>query len=234
MKLDLADVEIRAEYFPGNEIALVLAGGRAPNRVWLQNIYSKLQPKLYCADGGIKSAEAIGLVPELLLGDADSADFSSYQRAEAHGTVIKRYPVAKDNTDLGLVLANVPDIASLLLSGVFGGRLDHLYANIFTILAKKKAFQPCIMADEQELLLLLQENESVSVKMIRSPKAISLLCLEDEATVSLEGVRWPLVKADISRTNAGYTVSNELGTDKKIDCTCHHGTIGLYIYFENE
>lgn len=234
MKLNLTDVEITAEYFLGNKIVLVLAGGRAPDQAWLQNIYKNLQPKVYCADGGIRSAEALDVVPELLLGDADSADATSYQRAEAQGTEIKRYPVAKDNTDLGLVLENIPEQTALLLSGVFGGRLDHLYANIFTILAKKKAFQPCVMVDEQELLLLLQADEYVSIKMARKPKAISVLCLDEKATVSLNGVRWPLVKAEISRNNAGYTVSNELGTDNNLACTCHRGTIGLYIYFENK
>lgn len=233
MQFNLNSLEIESGYFSrASDLQLVLAGGRAPALSWLKQLYAYHKPKIYCADGGIKLAEAMQVIPELLLGDEDSADSSSYKIAELQGVVVSRYPIAKDDTDLGLVLARLADNKPLLLSGCFGGRLDHLYANIYTLLGRKQPRQLCLMADEQEVLLLLEADESVKVKCLKIPKAISLLCLEDEATVSLDGVKWPLEKAKIKRENAGYTVSNELDGNLKINCCCHEGKIGLYFYFD--
>ena len=74
-------------------------------------------------------------------------------------------------------------------------QFDHLYSNVFSLLNYKiQRDVQVVMADEQEILLLLQKDESLIFKPF-SPEnieALSLLPLTDCNEVTLQGVQWKL------------------------------------------
>ena len=90
------------------------------------------------------------------------------------------------------MLHNLPE-GDILASGIWGGRFDHLYSNVYTLLGVKKQ-RDCrvILADDKEFMLLLTECESVELKLQAVAEAVSVLPLSDSTTVDFTGVRWPL------------------------------------------
>lgn len=84
------------------------------------------------ADSGLDRALEVGLVPDLLVGDLDSA---GEEAIAAHAGPVERHPVDKDATDLELALAAArrrnPD--RIVVVGGGGGRLDHLIGNALAL-----------------------------------------------------------------------------------------------------
>ena len=81
------------------------------------------------ADGGLAHLERRGIVPDLIVGD-----FDSLGRAPEGANVI-RHPVEKDDTDMMLAVRTglARGCSQFLLYGGLGGRLDHAYANLQTL-----------------------------------------------------------------------------------------------------
>lgn len=207
---------------------LVVAGGRAPQMCWLKKIAA--DKIVYCADRGAKYCLAANILIKTLTGDGDSAERNIYQQAESQGTVIYRHPPAKDDTDLQLLLKNISS-GDILASGVWGGRFDHLYSNVYSLLQYKKQHNcQVVLADEQETMILLNVDESVKVHINNSENiiAISLLPLTKQCKVNFSGVYWPLKDAQLQQLYP-YSISNIL-EEGSSDCSCQclEGCVGLY------
>lgn len=211
---------------------LVVAGGREPGRAWLSTVGKN--KAVFCADRGAEYCRKAELVPRLLYGDGDSAAADVYTWAEESGAEIKTFQPAKDDTDLKLLLDALPP-GNILATGVWGGRFDHLYSNVFTLLAAKKN-RGCqvALADEQELMILLTAGEAVELCLenTETVEAVSLLLLEPFCNVTINGVRWPLADAELSMLHP-YAISNEPCRDSSsLGCSCQTGAIGLYLKFK--
>lgn len=210
------------------ETCFVTAGGRRPDLNWLRKTSAGYT--VYCADAGGTCCLEAGIVPQRLYGDGDSAGADVYKKLAAQGTKIFQYPPAKDDTDLQLVLQQCTG-CNLIVSGIWGGRFDHLYSNVFSLLGYKAKYGcQVIMADEQEVMLLLQASESVhvSIDKLQNVKAVSLLPLSNEVQVNIAGVRWPLQEAQLQLLYP-YAISNEPLGD--FTCDCLAGAVGLYLCF---
>ncbi|MDO4178729.1 MAG: thiamine diphosphokinase [Phascolarctobacterium sp.] len=221
--LELPQVKINTEAF-----GIVIAGGRKPSDAWLKEI--AIGKEIYCADKGIEVALSNNLLPEILLGDCDSTEKIFYDKAQALGVEISLHPSAKDDTDLQLLLKNLPK-QNYLFTGIWGGRFDHLYANVFSLLNfKLQGQKQVVMADEKEVMLLVCASEEYKIKLNVQPKAVSLLPLSDKASVSIKNVRWELENSNLSMLNP-YAISNEALEDE-ILFQCLQGCVGLYILFD--
>ena len=153
-----AEVILPKQY---TETKLVVAGGRTPDIAWLSEVAAS--KKLYCADKGIEVCLKANLVPVALFGDGDSGSKDAYKKAQALGTKVESFPVEKDDTDLQLVLQNLEG-SDLICTGVWGGRFDHLYSNVFSLLSYKEAHQAqVILTDEKEAMLLVTAKEAVKI-----------------------------------------------------------------------
>ena len=84
------------------------------------------------ADSGLDHARALGLKPDIVVGDFDSV---TAEALEAFDGPVERHPVEKDATDLELALrlavANGPE--RIVVVGGHGGRLDHFLANALVL-----------------------------------------------------------------------------------------------------
>lgn len=220
------EVEL-VEGLPGaGQPQLVVAGGRVPAGAWLQA--AAAGRTVTCADKGIEVCLQAGLAVAELYGDSDSAAAAAYEEAARQGVVIHRFPWEKDDTDLQLVLQQLP-LGSLCCSGIWGGRFDHLYSNVFSLLAYKlrRQVQVCL-ADEHEFMLLLQAGEAVELVLRQQPEALSLLPLSPAAQVDLQHVHWPLEQAELTMLHP-YAISNI--PQQRVFCRCRTGMVGLYASF---
>lgn len=210
------------------EKIIVVAGGRQPEANWLKAAAS--EKRIFCADHGIDYCCEAGLLPHFLCGDQDSGSKRNWEMAEAAGTQIKSYAPEKDDTDLQLLLREIPQKSCVLATGVWGGRFDHLYANIFSLLAcKMQKDAIIILADQEEIMVLLGAGETVTFVPGQRPTEISLLPLAVENRVSITGVKWPLTGAMLMQ-NHPYAISNELLAEK-VTADCALGCSGFYLKF---
>ena len=59
---------------------------------------------LIAADGGLTHMQALGFVPDLLIGDLDSVTDDQVNWAQSKGAKVMKFPMDKDETDLELAL----------------------------------------------------------------------------------------------------------------------------------
>ena len=208
---------------------LVVAGGRSPEPEWLRSV--SMHKAVYAADRGAACCLAAGIVPLELFGDCDSTSPAVYKKAQQSGTLVHSFNPAKDDTDLQLLLHNLP-AGDIIASGIWGGRFDHLYSNVFTLLGiKQERHCQVLLADEKELLLLLTAAEAVELKLNAPVEALSLLPLTERTIVDITGVRWPLARQEL-RQLYPYSISNVPLPAAAVGCTCSSGAVGLYIKWQ--
>lgn len=77
-------------------------------------------------DGGFAHVEALGIAPDMAVGDFDSLGYVPECRR------VSRHPVKKDKSDMELALEKAVawDHDELVVYGALGGRLDHTLANL--------------------------------------------------------------------------------------------------------
>lgn len=87
------------------------------------------------ADGGLRHALALDLVPDLVIGDMDSADPTLLAQAEQRGAEVKHRPVDKDETDLELALIEAAQRGCnpIRVIAAVGGRLDQTLGNAYLL-----------------------------------------------------------------------------------------------------
>lgn len=194
---------------PNKELLLV-GGGRQPAKDWLQKTANGRT--LWCIDHGIDICHELGLVPEILLGDFDSCNSGSLQWAKDHGTIIEEFDVHKDfsDTQAALKLSQERD-AFCILTGALGKRFDHTYSTIFSF--GHMNVNGCI-ADELEAVFFIHDEETISIALDHTPKAISLLPITDKVHgVTTQGLHWELPDTELTQGKP-YAVSNVLAAMK--------------------
>lgn len=172
---------------------------------------------LICADGGVRHAVRLGLVPDLILGDFDSASPELIAELSGRGIPVVRVPVEKDQTDTHLALDEAlrRGATEILLVGGSGHRLDHTLSNLLLLPAVPEPVEVSL-ADGQNIVRLLRPGRSMLVKGLPG-EFLSLLPLSPEVTgVVACGVKWPLDGATL-RWGISLGVSNRLeGTEATV------------------
>jgi thiamine pyrophosphokinase len=168
------------------------------------------------ADGGAAAALDLGLRVDELIGDLDSVSPQVQARVIAAGARVRRYPVAKDATDLELALAAAvsrePPPRRVVVLGGAGGRLDHLLAGALLLAAPDWAGVDATRTGVQAWLgrakiTVVRERAELAAS---GPGAlVSLLAVGGVARgVTTSGLRYPLDGHDLApATTLG--VSNE-------------------------
>ncbi len=145
-------------------------------------------------DGGLGHCHRLGIQPQVLLGDLDSAPAELIRRAEDAGVELLRYPAAKDKTDLELALelAARRGVGKVFLFAALGGRRDMHLANIFLITAPGYRQMRITIHDHRAWMQLLRDREQLELEAAAG-STVSLLPLAGPVRgVCLEGFQYPL------------------------------------------
>ena len=140
---------------------------------------------LIAADGGLRHTQALGLAPDVILGDFDSLGY-----VPQDSTV---YPVEKDDTDsmLAVRLGLQRGCDRFFLYGAMDGpRLDHTIANFQTLAFLTTHGARGALIGSRYIATVLRE-ESLSFPA-EATGILSLFSLGDRAEVSIEGLHYPL------------------------------------------
>lgn len=119
---------------------------------------------LIAVDGGLRHIVALGLTPDMILGDLDSANLEDVQKFEAQGVPIRRYPIEKNETDLelGIVAALKHQPQILWIVAAIGGRLDQTLGNIFLLTQPNLAQLDVRLMDGEQEVFLIRDQASLT------------------------------------------------------------------------
>jgi len=171
------------------------------------------------ADSGVRHAAPLGVTPDLIVGDFDSAseaDLNRYPRVPRH-----THPPRKDLLDLELALveATARGATDLLIVGALGGRLDQTLAALL-IAARYRESYALTLHSGDSAAYPLRSGDVLELEL--SPgQPFSVLSLAPVSTISLEGASYPLSRAELA-FGVGLGVSNEVATPP-LTVTLHDG-----------
>lgn len=179
------------------------------------------------ADGGLDLALELGVEPDLVIGDMDSVNPNSLEETRADGVEIREYPTAKDESDYELAIQAAVNAGArrVTVVGSDSGRLDHLYATLFTLCAPKfSALTLDARLGGNYLAVLNGAAAGAGPGPGEGPQAtpdsvvlegpvgtqVSLFAVNGTALgVTTTGLRWPLA-GDSLEPGSSLGVSNEL------------------------
>jgi thiamine pyrophosphokinase len=164
--------------------------------------------RVIAADSGMRHAAALGLVPELWLGDFDSAPDGLPPPLDAVPRQV--FPADKDKTDgeLAVDAALAAGATGLLLAGAFGGpRADHAFLHLALALRLAEGGVPTRLSSG------VQEGEPLLPGLTEFDYAdgslFSILGLSDLSGLSIAGAKWPLERVQVP-VGSSLTLSNEV------------------------
>ena len=185
--------------------ALIIAGGDPPDRGALDAAWPGWDREValvVAADRGALTALALGLRPDLVVGDVDSLDASEVRRIAEAGIPMQTVRAAKDETDteLAIVAALSRGASGITILGALGGpRLDHALANVALLGLPALAGRPAAILDGRTRVRLLSADDADGGHDVvlslpgRVGDLVSLIPLGVDALgITTRGLAWPL------------------------------------------
>ncbi len=175
--------------------------------------------QLLAADGGANHLARIGLRPAAVIGDLDSIKATT--RAWLGEECLVHRP-DQDRTDLDKALTYAIDelgATSITVLAALGGRPDHETGNL-GLLARFALGERLVF--EAADCRLLAVNGSVSLPA-QVGETWSFWTYDPKVTVTLEGVRWPVVEAPLD-AGTNPSISNQAVADR-IRIHAHGGSV---------
>ena len=178
------------------------------------------QDLVIAVDGGLSYCSALGVEPDLILGDFDSVSPDEAKAVEALEQQIPdrimRLPREKDDTDMLAALKEGLNrgYRDFRIYGGTGGRFDHTLANIQCLLFLKKQGAVGYLVDGTGMILVLMDE---SVEFQEGLEGyLSLFSLTEESVgVTIRGMKYPLEQAVI-RNDFPVGISNEFTGERAV------------------
>ena len=206
---------------------------------------------IYC-DAGLKHQEALGVWPNLIIGDFDSYSKAEMERKyqeikNAHEDSLNQnqkqaqaaarkppelivLPCEKDDTDTVFAVKEAlrRNFAEFLLVGVIGQRLDHTLANVSILYMLDEAGKEGRILDDYSEMQLVSGSP---VRIDDTCAYFSLLNLSGQAEgVTITHAKYPLQDAAI-HCEYQYGVSNEVLPGETAEVTVARGKLLLIKIF---
>ena len=199
-------------------------GGMGPRR---EDAAEAICEAAFCvaADSGLDLALALGLSPDLVVGDMDSLSRPSLLDSLPSERVL-RYPCDKDETDteIGLQTLQERGYGEVTILGGGGGRLDHLLGVL--MLFRRDAPPSRWLTDREEVRIIKGQCA------FNAPlgQTVSLFPWGGEASgMSSIGLRWPL---DGLTFRPGYAGISNTATQENVSIRIRNGNLIMVRLFQ--
>lgn len=184
--------------------AFIYVGGA----IYPQNIteHPKSDDLSIAADGGYDNALALGERVDMLVGDLDSV---SAELPKDLKTV--KVPAEKDFSDLQLAIEEALDKGAdeIVIIGGLSGRLDHTLATLASLSSLAELRVHAHVNDGYNRVRYLSRSSTL---VARSHfKYLSILPISSTLKgVDIEGCKYPLKNATLSKSSSSLAISNEI------------------------
>jgi thiamine pyrophosphokinase len=206
--------------------AIVVAGGDAPDRAALDVAWpgwDRPCDLVVAADRGALTAIALGLRPDIVVGDVDSLPAADAERLAAAGVPFARVPAEKDETDteLAILVAVERGADALSILGALGGpRVDHALANVALLAHPALAGRGAVILDGRSRIRLLAAGGEAPAALAlpgRIGDTVSLIPVGGPARgVVTRGLAYPLDGADLPAGPARGVSNARTATDASV------------------
>ena len=190
---------------------IIFANGNLPN---LEKAHSLICPDdfILCADGGTRHALALGLTPNVVIGDLDSVTEEERRKMKEMGVEVMEFSMDKNETDLELTINHALTLEpeQILILAALGGRMDQTLANIALLSDPRLSTFDVRLTDGVEEIFFCRDQAKVEG---RSGDIVSLIPWLGEVTgVFTENLRWHLHHETLypEKTRG---ISNEMTSD---------------------
>jgi len=162
--------------------------------------------RIIAADSGIRHATALRIMPELWVGDFDSASEEDFEAFA--GVPRETFPSAKDQTDgeLAVEMAIRQGAAKLTILGAFGGiRTDHEFLHLaLGVRLAERGLDVTLTSGSQEGRPVRYGAQAFDL----APGTLfSILAFTDLEELSISGAEWPLDRIRME-FGSSLTISN--------------------------
>lgn len=183
------------------------------------------KPLYICADGGFDNAKRAEILPDIVIGDLDSAISTVPE-----GIPVVFLPPEKDATDLRVCVNHglKNGCKTFILLCCTGGRLDHFIANLSVLEYLDSVGAKGVIANSLNLIRIMGSERSLTFEPVGGYRYVSVLAVDEVCRgVTLTGMKYPLKNATLRRDDA-IGVSNE-PSGGKITISVESGKI--YVIF---
>lgn len=152
---------------------------------------------IIAADGGLAHIQALGLHPDMLIGDLDSVSAEQIRWAEEQNAEVRRFPVKKDETDLELALLAAAETGCrhIVVVAALGGRLDQTLSNIFLLNLPVLADLDVRIDDGQQEVMLIHSAVDLQGNL---GDTVSLLPISPVVSgITTSGLQYPLTDENL-------------------------------------
>lgn len=193
-------------------IAVICAGGPEAEVVDVKQ-FLKEGTVFIGADRGALHLLRQGIIPHEAVGDFDSVTSEEYEEIRSQVQKMDAYRAEKNETDTELAIERALTYrpTKVILTGVTGGRLDHMLSALQLLYRVQKVYREItfkICNDRNELMILLPgEHQILSHKQLQY---VSFFSFDEPVTaLTLRGFKYD---TDQERLESGMTkfTSNEL------------------------
>ncbi len=190
--------------------AVVFANGRLANPL-LDRAQVRPDDWVLAADGGAVHCRELGVVPDVVIGDLDSAPQGEIDRLRAGGAQVLGHPQRKDQTDLELALAHAFEGGAdeIVILAAMGERWDQTIANLLLLGTVGLPSGRVRIVDGTQQIGIVRGGEVIRLDGLPGD-TVSLLPLAGDALgVTTHGLEYPLEGATL-KFGASRGVSNSL------------------------
>lgn len=193
--------------------ALVFAGAGIGDYSFCQK-YMDDGDTIICCDSGMRHAKALGIRPDYIVGDFDSATPEILEYYKDQGIPVRQFPARKNETDmeLGVLLALELGATELVLFGGIGDRFDHTLANAHYLLSLLKKGVRARLVDEKNCVEVIDRHLTIYGQ---KGDLVSTIPLSLEVKgITLRGFSYPLTDFDLALDDDYIAVSNVLAEER--------------------
>lgn len=203
-----------------NKRCIIVGGADINNYEYIKSRLTAEDFFIYC-DSGLKHMGALGVSPNLIIGDFDSHE-NPHLDVE---TIV--LPREKDDTDTVYAIKEAINrgFDDFLLIGVVGARLDHTLGNVYILQYLSNRGKKAIIIDDYSDMELVTPGEPGCIG--EEYAFFSLLNITGCAEgITITGAKYPLENAKID-SEYQYGVSNEVLPGHTATVTIERGSLLL-------
>lgn len=197
---------------------VIISGGELDEEFVLSVLEKMMADYVIGVDRGMEFLYHHDIMPDYIVGDFDSVDekVADYYRNETNVPIREFHPV-KDasDTEIAIRLAMTLGCEELVILGATGGRIDHLWANVQSLMVPFHAGVDARILDRQNSIRLIR-RETVLKRSEAYGPYFSVFPLGQEVYgFNIRGAKYPLKNHMLTPYNS-LCVSNQFQDDEVV------------------
>ena len=201
-----------------SKCAIIITGGSLDEELVLCTIRGEMNPWIIGVDKGVEFLYRHAIMPSYIVGDFDSLseEIVDYYKNNTNVPIREFNPV-KDasDTEIAVRLGITLGCERLLILGATGGRVDHLWANVQTLMIPFKAGVEAVILDPLNRIRLIGGETHLKKEGAFGPYFSVFPLGEIVYGFSIKGAKYPLKEHTLTPYDS-LCVSNQIEEDEVV------------------